>query len=104
MSIKVNELVNKEWEKAEVRQRIVDYNGNDGLHYDCEEDSIVDNVVENVIERYRDRSAVGIKKYGTTLQRNNLSTLEWVNHAQEEAMDFVLYLEKLRDGLIISGK
>jgi hypothetical protein len=38
----------------------------------------------------------GIKKYNTTLERNDLSTLEWLQHAQEEAMDFVLYLERLK--------
>jgi hypothetical protein len=37
-----------------------------------------------------------IKKYNTTLERSDLSTLEWLQHAQEEAMDFVLYLERLK--------
>jgi hypothetical protein len=49
-----------------------------------------------VINKFKDRSNVGIHKYGTTLDRNDLTTLEWINHAQEEAMDFILYLEKLK--------
>lgn len=55
-----------------------------------------DTIVECVINQFKQRSDVGIKKYGVTLDRNDLSTLEWINHAQQEAMDFVLYLEKLK--------
>lgn len=56
------------------------------------DDSIVNNVVESFIER----SKVGFAKYGTNLDRKDLSVLEWISHAQQEAMDFVLYLEKLK--------
>jgi hypothetical protein len=38
----------------------------------------------------------GIKKYGVTLDRNDLSFQDWIKHAQEEAMDFILYLEKIK--------
>jgi hypothetical protein len=55
-----------------------------------------DTILESVIKQFRERSEVGIKKYGTTLDRTDLSTLDWINHAQQEAMDFVLYLEKLK--------
>ena len=55
-----------------------------------------DKIVLNVLESFKKRSEIGIKKYNTTLERNDLSTLEWLQHAQEEAMDFVLYLERLK--------
>lgn len=55
-----------------------------------------DSIVESVINQFKKRSEVGIKKYRTTLDRNDLTTLEWINHAQQEAMDFCLYLEKLK--------
>jgi hypothetical protein len=58
-----------------------------------------DSIVESVIRQFKERSNVGIQKYGVTLDRNDLSTLEWINHAQQEAMDFVLYLEKLKHEL-----
>jgi hypothetical protein len=58
-----------------------------------------DNIVEAVINQFKQRSDVGIEKYGVTLDRNDLSKLEWINHAQQEAMDFVLYLEKLKHEL-----
>ena len=37
-----------------------------------------------------------MKKYGTNLDREDLTFLDWVNHAQEEHMDAILYLEKIR--------
>jgi hypothetical protein len=58
-----------------------------------------DSIVESVIMQFKQRSNVGIQKYGVTLDRNDLSKLEWINHAQQEAMDFVLYLEKLKHEL-----
>ena len=58
---------------------------------------IKDKIVLRVLSRFSERSNVGIRKYNTTLERNDLSTLEWLTHAQEEAMDFVLYLERLKD-------
>jgi DNA-directed RNA polymerase subunit F len=58
---------------------------------------IEDKIVIRVLSRFSERSQVGIAKYKTTLERTDLSTLEWLTHAQEEAMDFVLYLERLKD-------
>jgi hypothetical protein len=58
---------------------------------------IEDKIVLRVLARFNERSKLGIMKYNTTLERNDLSTLEWLTHAQEEAMDFVLYLERLKD-------
>ena len=55
-----------------------------------------DSVVESVISRFKERSAVGIDKYQTTLEDSTESFKAFLNHAQEEAMDFCLYLEKLK--------
>jgi hypothetical protein len=55
-----------------------------------------DTIVESVIEQFKQRSETGIKKYNTTLDRTDLTRLEWLQHAQEEAMDLILYLEKLK--------
>jgi len=55
-----------------------------------------DTVVESVVNKFLQRSEVGIKKYGVTLDRTDLSTLDWIVHAQEELMDGILYLEKLK--------
>ena len=55
-----------------------------------------DKIVKKVIDQFKQRSEAGIKKYGVTLERNDLSFQDWIKHAQEEAMDFILYLEKIK--------
>jgi hypothetical protein len=60
------------------------------------EAQVKDSVVQSVINKFKQRSEVGIKKYNTTLDREDLTDKEWINHAQEEAMDLILYLEKLK--------
>jgi len=39
---------------------------------------------------------LGQKKYGVTLDRTDLKPLDWIQHAQEELMDGILYLDKLK--------
>lgn len=60
------------------------------------EAQVKDSVVQSVINKFKQRSEVGIKKYNTTLDREDLTNKEWIEHAQEEAMDLILYLEKLK--------
>ena len=57
--------------------------------------SLDDSIVKSVINKYKKRSQAGINKYGTTMDREDLSVLDWLRHAQEEAQDLTLYLEKL---------
>ena len=59
-----------------------------------------DPIVLAVIERIKERSAVGIAKYGTTLARDDLSTIEWLNHLQEELMDAINYIEALKSMMV----
>ena len=54
-----------------------------------------DSIVESVIEQFKQRSEVGKIKYGITLDRTDLSTLEWMIHFREELQDGLLYLEKI---------
>jgi len=56
-----------------------------------------DPIVESVIQDMRARSRDGILKYGTTLQDSPDGFYKWIQHAQEEAMDFILYLEKIKN-------
>lgn len=60
-----------------------------------------DSIVKSVIESFKQRSEIGILKYGKTLDRNDLTFLQWVQHAQEELMDAILYLEKLKKVMTI---
>jgi hypothetical protein len=58
-----------------------------------------DTIVESVIEQFKERSNVGINKYGVTLDREDLNALEWLQHLQEELMDATLYVQKLKEKL-----
>ena len=52
--------------------------------------------IENkVCDKILERSEIGKQKYGVTMERQDLSRLQWLKHAQEEAMDLAVYLEKL---------
>uniref|UniRef100_A0A6C0D6J3 Uncharacterized protein n=1 Tax=viral metagenome TaxID=1070528 RepID=A0A6C0D6J3_9ZZZZ len=55
-----------------------------------------DSVVRSIVNKFLQRSSFGKQKYGTDLDRKDLSTFDWINHAQEELMDAILYLEKLK--------
>jgi hypothetical protein len=55
-----------------------------------------DSCVKNVIHKFITRAEFGMKKYGTNLDRTDLSLLDWIQHAQEEHMDAILYLEKMK--------
>ena len=52
--------------------------------------------IENsVCEKIQLRAEFGVNKYGTTLERKDLTPLDWLVHAQEEVMDLAGYLEVL---------
>lgn len=55
-----------------------------------------DLIVTNVINKFRTRSQEGIREYGTTLADNPDGFYKWIEEAQSEAMDFILYLEKIK--------
>ena len=52
-------------------------------------------IEDAVIIKIAKRSIAGVEKYGTTMERKDLSRKEWLIHAQEEAMDLGVYLERL---------
>ena len=57
----------------------------------------MDKNVERVITQLRDREEEGLRKYGVNTERIDLSTLEWLQHLQEELMDASVYIEKLKN-------
>lgn len=56
---------------------------------------MLDPIVESVRRKLLIRSQVGLNKYGVGLNRDDLTYLDWLHHAQEEAMDLANYLEVL---------
>ena len=58
-----------------------------------------DEIIERVIQKFRNRSEVGYKKYGVTLKDDDQPFDVWLTHIQEELMDAVNYIEKVKDHL-----
>ena len=56
----------------------------------------LDSVVREVVNKFESRAKVGFDKYGHDMDRTDLTLDEWLQHAQEEAMDFILYITKIR--------
>ena len=52
-------------------------------------------VEDEVCKKIKASSDVGKRKYGVTMEEETLTRLEWLIHAQEEAMDLAVYLQKL---------
>ena len=61
-----------------------------------EQPFVPDSIVQSIIDSFISRAKLGNEKYGQTLDRDDLSVLEWIQHAKEEHMDAILYLEKLQ--------
>lgn len=56
----------------------------------------MDSIVTSVIQSFKQRSEFGQQKYGTNMDRTDLKFLDWVQHMQEELMDAIIYLEKMK--------
>jgi len=57
----------------------------------------MDKNVENVVTQLRNREEQGLRKYGVNTERTDLTSLEWLQHLQEELMDASVYIEKLKN-------
>ena len=62
-----------------------------------------DRNVEAVREKLKRRADLGLQKYGCTTERTDLSLVAWIAHAQEEAMDFAIYAERIMREILDSG-
>lgn len=56
---------------------------------------MTDPIFASVMAKLSERSRVGVLKYGVTLDRGDLSELDWLRHLQEEMLDSANYLEVL---------
>lgn len=67
------------------------------LRRECKEqseDRPTDAVVDAVRADLLRRSQIGIAKYGTTLEREDLSLRDWAQHTYEEMLDAANYLKR----------
>ena len=57
---------------------------------------MTDAITEAVVAQLRTRAEKGKEKYGTTMERDDLTFTQWIQHLQEELMDAVVYIEKIK--------
>ena len=55
-----------------------------------------DSIIYEVAALMRSRSQKGKQTYGTTMDRDDLTTEQWLDHAIEEALDLAIYLTKIK--------
>lgn len=53
-----------------------------------------DSVVDSIIDQFVERAMMGKEKYGTDLDRTDLSLEDWLEHSIQEKMDDILYIQK----------
>jgi len=53
-------------------------------------------VEDEVCEMIQQRAKVGLNKYGVTMEREDLTHDEWLEHLQHELMDAIVYIQRLR--------
>jgi hypothetical protein len=78
--------------------------GSDDLYEDEDRYGTSDPIVQDVMRRIASRSEAGMRKYGVTMLRDDVSTVEWLRHAQEEALDFAVYIERIIHDLTTKAK
>jgi hypothetical protein len=52
-------------------------------------------ILYTIIDDLLAREDKGIKEYGKTMDRTDLTELDWLQNAYEEALDLSIYLKKL---------
>jgi hypothetical protein len=57
---------------------------------------MTDAITDAVVVQLRTRAEKGKEKYGTTMERDDLTLMQWLQHLQEELMDAAVYIEKIK--------
>lgn len=58
--------------------------------------TFTDSVVFEIIKEFGERAKKGYEKYGTDMDRTDLSVADWAQHLREELMDGLVYLTRLK--------
>ena len=53
-----------------------------------------DSIVKTTINEFLERAELGKKKYGVSLDRDDLIDIDYLVHMKEEMMDAILYINK----------
>lgn len=59
----------------------------------------MDSILTRLIKDYEERAKAGLAKYGTDLDRTDLTSLDWLEHFRQELMDGALYALRLESDL-----
>lgn len=63
--------------------------------------TFTDSVVFEIIKEFGGRAKKGYEKYGTDMDRTDLSVADWAQHLREELMDGLVYLTRLKKDIIL---
>ena len=55
---------------------------------------VTDSIVDSIIDKFVERATIGKQKYGTDLDRTDLSLEDWLEHSIQEKLDDILYMQK----------
>jgi hypothetical protein len=56
-------------------------------------------IEEEVISKIKRRAEFGLKKYGVSMERDDLTEIQWLQHLQDELMDGAVYVQRIMDDL-----
>jgi hypothetical protein len=60
---------------------------------------MTDTITQRVIYLLESRAKKGFQEYGVTMDRDDLTPEQWIDHAIEEALDLAIYLTKIKTTL-----
>lgn len=63
--------------------------------------TFTDSVVFEIIKEFGERAQKGYDKYGTDMDRTDLSVTDWCQHLREELMDGLVYLTRLKKDIAL---
>lgn len=63
--------------------------------------TFTDSIVFEIIKEFGERAEKGYNKYGTDMDRTDLSVADWAQHLREELMDGLVYLTRLKKDILL---
>lgn len=94
------DYVNADWAEAIYQDEYIVFHQRDILSGDIiVYEEVECPIARQVAERVASRAKEGMKKYGVTMERTDVDVVGWIDHAIEEALDFAVYLTRLKKDL-----